>query len=109
MKEKETTATCRCCGQPLPIKTGPFFFHEEWSMALSIFGAKTTGHTAFINIDGEARIRSSYHGSEAAPQCIIDWVDANPDPKINRDKFIHQLGERVAALEAALAEKGGQR
>lgn len=43
MKEKEN-ATCRCCGQKLPIKAQRFFFHEEWKESLSNFSHKTIGY-----------------------------------------------------------------
>lgn len=36
-----------------------------------------------------------------------EWESRFPCPLINRDQFIAQLADRVAALEAALAEKGG--
>lgn len=36
-----------------------------------------------------------------------EWESRFPRPLINRDQFIALLAARVAALEAALAEKGG--
>lgn len=34
------------------------------------------------------------------------WERRFPRPSLNRDQFIVQLANRVAAIEAALAEKG---
>lgn len=95
MKEKET-----------------YYFSSDWEDALSTFvrdkaGVNLVGHLAstkewvVIYPDGCQRL-------EPMPQYALEWIAANPAPKINRDQFIHQLGERVAALEAALAEKGGE-
>lgn len=36
-----------------------------------------------------------------------NWEKQFPRPSLNRDQFIVALANRVAALEAALAEKGG--
>ena len=36
--------------------------------------------------------------------CVAEWERLNPSPYLKRDEFIHQLHNRITALEAALAE-----
>lgn len=42
------------------------------------------------------------------PKATRDWIAANPAPKKSQHAFLASLAHRVEALEAALAEKGGE-
>lgn len=47
--------------------------------------------------------------TEPAPIFMMEWAEYNPFPGISRDAFIVTLAKRIETLEAALAEKGGDR
>lgn len=88
------------------------FISSEWEEALRLFVRDRSGvdFVGYLESTKEWIVRpDGYNRIEPAPQYVLEWIAANPDPKINEGQFLHQLGERVAVLEAALAEKGGAR
>lgn len=110
MKEKET-AVCPCCGGTLQIQGKALFVehHKElWEEIAKKLGVEDTYEYSFGKL---------YHGvyacgvgiTENKPAGLIKWEQENPRPQINQREFVLLLANRVAALEAALAEKGGLR
>lgn len=96
MKEKETKA---------------YFWRGEWDDAIRRMVQEKMGRrTEGVCYDGTEIAVYDNDGIlkfEPTPLFVREWIEANPSPKISKDQFLHQLGERVAALETALAEKGG--
>lgn len=97
MKEKE-------------LKGQQFFFKEEWELGCYHY-AQSKNHR-IMGVSPSLREIEVYHGgvefqSEPMPVFLDEWIENNPQPTMHRDQFIHSLGERVLALEAALAQKGG--
>lgn len=43
------------------------------------------------------------------PKATRDWIAVNPAPRQSQRAFLVSLAHRVEALEAAIAEKGGER
>lgn len=97
MKEKE-------------IKGQRFFFKEEWE--LGCYRYAQSKNPRIMGVSQSLRKVEVYYGNgvfqdEPLPVFLDEWIENNPQPTMSRDEFIHSLGERVLALEAALAEKGG--
>lgn len=97
MKEKET-------------KVQRFFFKEEWE--LGCYHYAQSKDPRIMGVSPNLRKIEAYHGNgvfqdEPMPVFLNEWIENNQQPTMHRDEFIHSLGERVLALEAALAEKGG--
>lgn len=91
MKEKEVV--CKYCGQPRKVAVKKeFLFLEEWIAGQPI----DRHHPRLGHI-----FRNPYNLTKE------EWQAAQP--KLSRDQLIVQLANRVAVLEAALAEKGGVR
>ncbi len=87
-----------------------YFWRGDWDDAIrrmvlekmnrSIKGVYCNGtKIAVYGNDGTLKL-------EPTPLFVREWIEANPAPEISRDQFLHELGERVLALEASLAEKG---
>lgn len=97
MKGKETTVQ-------------RFFFKEEWE--LGCYRYAQSKNPRIMEVSANLRKVEVYHGGgtyyeEPMPVFLDEWIENNPQPTMSRDEFIHSLAERVLALEAALAEKGG--
>lgn len=81
------------------------YFTEWWERAMELFFLKKTKRllgTYFpssekIVIDGSC-------ACEPMPEFLKEWLERNPRPGIDRDKFIVALAKRVEALEAAIKE-----
>lgn len=87
-----------------------FFFKEEWRLSCSRYAQSK--NPRIMGVFPSLRKIEVYHGigkfyKEPMPVFLDEWMENNPQPAMRRDEFIHSLGERVLALEAALAEKGG--
>lgn len=87
-----------------------FFFKEEWELSCSRYAQSK--NPRIMEVSPSLRKIEVYHGGgtyyeEPMPVFLDEWMENNPQPAMRRDEFIHSLGERVLALEAALAEKGG--
>lgn len=96
MKEKENKA---------------YFWSGEWNDALCNMVRERMNRRA-EGVINEGKEIAVYDNDgilkfEPTPLFVREWIEANPAPETSKDQFLHQLGERVAALEAALAEKGG--
>lgn len=106
MKEKETvTVVCSHCGQTKQ-PTG-WLFREQWERSLFMRIQKETGRLVDRIFYSTNTFDSNGEFDIPIPQTVIEWMDKNPCPKISRQDYIVSLAERVSALEAALAEKGG--
>lgn len=95
MKENQNlTVVCEHCGQPHEVAVKRvFLFYEEWkSGEPRSYTHPKTGQTIIVN---------RYNLSKE------EWRAAKVTK--SRDEFIRELHERVEHLEAALAEKGGER
>lgn len=97
MKEKE-------------LKGQRFFFKEEWELGCHRYAQNK--NPQITEVSPNLRKVEVYYGNgvfqgEPMPVYLDEWIENNPQPTMHRDEFIHSLGERVLALEAALAEKGG--
>ena len=94
-------------------KTNDYFWRGEWDDAIRrMVREKMNRRTEGVYCNGTEIAVYDNDGIlkfEPTPLFVREWIEANPAPEISRDQFLHQLGERVAALEAALAEKGGSR
>lgn len=49
------------------------------------------------------------NGFQWASRYLGEWVELNPRPTLTRNGLISSLEARVSSLEAALAEKGGEK
>lgn len=109
MKEKET-ATCPICGGELQVQ-GKALFKEHhkrlWEEIAENLGVVDTYEYNFGQL---------YHGGysrmgivENKPMELIRCEKQNPTPELDLTWFVVALANRVAALETALAEKGGAR
>lgn len=98
-------------------KEQQFFCKEEWEAAVmrllsdngysSVERANFRSNTILTYYPtGSAVVPFSYR-TEPMPIFVQEWIKSHPEPTMSRNEFIHSLGERVLALEAALAEKGG--
>lgn len=106
MKEKETvTVVCSHCGQPIQSPQ-QWLFREQWELGWHE-QARYFGFYADIINPGEDRVYVIGVGERTKPMALRKWEKANPCPKIDQQVFIVTLANRVLALEAALAEKGG--
>lgn len=86
-----------------------FFFKEEWELECHLYAQSKDPR--IIEVRPSLRKIEAYHGNgvfqdEPMPVFLEEWIENNPQPTMSRDEFIHSLGERMLALEAALAEKG---
>lgn len=93
MKGKETvTVVCSHCGQPHEVeKKDVFLYQEEW------MDSRPRSH---VNPFTKQVLRyNPYNLSEE------EWKAA--EPKRNLHQFLIELNDRVARIEAALAQKGG--
>ena len=104
MKEKEN-------------KGQQFFCKEEWDNAV-INLLLENGYSNVERVYPQSNKIKTYHITgnpivpidyrmEPMPIFVQEWIKNHPQPTMSRNEFIHSLGERVLALEAALAEKGG--
>ncbi len=87
-----------------------FFFKEEWE--LGCYHYAQSKNPQITKVSPNLRKVEVYHGNgvfqdEPMPVFLDEWIENNPRPTMHRNEFIHSLGERVLALEAALAQKGG--
>lgn len=109
MKEKET-ATCPICGGELQIQGQALF--KEHHKKLWKAKARQLGFMGDYMSFGETWGYNKFYSPpipEAKPFGLIRWEKQNPAPELDLTWFVVSLVNRVAALEAALAEKGGQR
>lgn len=99
--------------QNLRDKNGHFFCREQWNAALLIeFEKLGILLDYYLEILAEPKCRIYTDGDIAyiaTPNPIREWIENNPMPKISKDELIIILAHRVERLEAALAEKGGER
>lgn len=89
----------------------PYLFIEQWEEAretlvqeiIKTYPPKIGAHSYF----DVSRQDKAYHKCATESREMREWEMLHPRPKTTRDQLIVQLANRVAALEAALAEKGG--
>lgn len=84
-----------------------FFCREEWEAALIRY-AKHKGYHVRNVMENIGMIGVFPYRTEPMPIFMQEWIENHPKPAMNRNEFIHSLGERMLALEAAIAEKGGE-
>lgn len=87
-----------------------FFFREEWELGCCRYAQSK--NPRIVEVSPNLRKVEVYHSGgtfyeEPMPVSLDEWIESNPQPTMHRDEFIHSLGERVLALETALAQKGG--
>lgn len=118
MKENQNqkTAVCPACGCEHPIKDEGYLFKEEWENGLKKFAHNMCGLSNVRMTPDGSLICSIFDGVRIrrkevspVPKVLVEWLNANPCPKLDRDQFITFLGVRVSVLETALAVKGGAR
>ncbi|OKY84375.1 MAG: hypothetical protein BHV69_10160 [Bacteroidales bacterium 52_46] len=94
-----------------------FFCKEDWNNAV-IDLMSENGYSNVEQVYPKSNQIKTYHITsypivtidyrmEPMPIFVQEWIKNHPQPTMNRDEFVHSLGERVSALEAALTEKGG--
>lgn len=112
MKEKET-ATCPICGGELQVQGQALFkeHHERlWEKKSWECGAAyDIGYRSFGKAYHSKTSRLGGVEIKDKPTDLILWEAENPIPDVDLIDFAVQLANRVTALEAALAEKGGAR
>ena len=86
------------------ISDRQFFCREEWEDALIRY-AECKGYRVRNVMENIGMIVVSPCRTEPMPIFMQEWIENHPKPAMNRNEFIHSLGERMLALEAALAEK----
>lgn len=94
-----------------------FFCKEEWDNAV-INLLLENGYSNVERVYPQSNKIKTYHITgnpivpidyrmEPMPIFVQEWIKNHPQPTMSRNEFIYSLGERVSALEAALAQKGG--
>ncbi len=110
MKEKENFFTCPRCGGKHPINNENYLFYEQWKRALENRLCADAGMPfSSISVPGGCYWTLVDRVLMPLPPATKKWIEETPEPKINSQGFLIKLAQRVEALEAALAEKGGVR
>lgn len=117
MEQKTKTAVCPCCGGTLQVQGQALFkeHHERlWKEKIAECGIiegkdRISFGDLFYEKQGTTWLTyKPYYRTANKPDALVQWERSNPIPKIGLNEFVHQLYERVSALEAEAAQKGGQ-
>lgn len=92
-------------------ETATYLFREQWEEAretlvqeiIKTYPPKI-GARSYFEV---SRQDEAYYKCATESREMREWEMLHPRPKTTRDQLIVQLANRVAVLEAALAEKGG--
>ncbi len=92
-----------CLPRPKKLKES-YLFLEEWNPLRSQACDAFLSTMESLRRRGCSMMGNSSNVARWNRMCVAEWERLNPSPYLKRDEFIHQLHNRITALEAALAE-----